>query len=106
VGDAFLHNTFWPVQHVAPSPELLVAIWVSPGRHWPLQKGAVPRHVSAFAVAASGTIIETIMMRFTKIFLVRFLLCDMRGPPFNSCKIGVVLNAVIVELAWVNLTHF
>ena len=39
------------------------------------------------------------MMIFTKICLVRFLLVVMQAS-FYSCQIWVVLNAVIVELAW------
>lgn len=57
----------------------------------------MPRHVSAFAVVASGIMIETIVMIFTKICFVRFLLVVMRAS-FCSCKIGVALNAIIVEL--------
>ena len=59
----------------------------------------MPRHVSALAVVASGTMSETIMMIFTKICLVRFFLVVMQAS-FYSCQIWVVLNAVIVELAW------
>lgn len=49
LGVELLHKTLVPVQHVAPSPEVLSLIMFSPGRHFPAQNGAVPRHVSALA---------------------------------------------------------
>lgn len=68
-----MHNTLWPVQQHAPSPQLFDPICVSPAKHCPSQKGAVPRHVSPLAsgdsrhimVAIAITFIDTARLRST-----------------------------------------